>query len=313
MTEPTKHPLNHTVLILGPTGRMGRNAARAFAAAGWDVRRFDRARDNLWDAAWGASVIVNCWHAAYTDWERDVPNYTKAVIDVARASGATVILPGNLYVYGEGSPETLTPDTPHLATNPLGRVRVEMEAAYRASGVQTIVIRAGDFLDTEASGNWFDKIIAAKLDKGIVVYPGPLDVVHAYSFLPDVADTMVGLAERRKTLPSWTDVNAPSFAVTAQELAAALARVIGTPVRARRFAWWPVWLAQPVWPMARHLLEMRYLWAMPHRLDPSGHQALLPTFRPTPLDDALRQAIGRQRDVDPDQTMGSDAALSLSQ
>ena len=44
--------MEKTVLILGPTGRLGRNAALAFESAGWEVRRYDRAKDTLWDAAW---------------------------------------------------------------------------------------------------------------------------------------------------------------------------------------------------------------------------------------------------------------------
>ena len=49
--------------------------------------------------------------------------------------------------------------------NPLGHIRVELEAAYRRDGVRTILLRAGDFLDTRASGNWFDRMTAPSLAK----------------------------------------------------------------------------------------------------------------------------------------------------
>ena len=103
------------VLILGPTGRMGRNAAAAFKADGWDVRRFDRKKDTLWDAAWGASVIVNAWNPPYQDWGAQVPEMTENIIEVATASKATVILPGNIYVYGENAPHELGHDTPPVS------------------------------------------------------------------------------------------------------------------------------------------------------------------------------------------------------
>ena len=35
------------ILILGSTGRIGRNGVQAFTAAGWQVRTFNRATDNL--------------------------------------------------------------------------------------------------------------------------------------------------------------------------------------------------------------------------------------------------------------------------
>ncbi|SNT34623.1 hypothetical protein [Antarctobacter heliothermus] len=56
-----------TVLILGGNGRFGRNAAEAFWNAGWRIRLFDRAEDDLAQAAQGADVIVNGWNPAYPD------------------------------------------------------------------------------------------------------------------------------------------------------------------------------------------------------------------------------------------------------
>ena len=294
--------MENTVLILGPTGRLGRNAALAFEAAGWEVRRFDRAKDNLWDAAWGASVIVNGWHPPYPRWEAEVPGLTAQIIEVAKAGGATVIIPGNVYVYGEQAPERFAPDTPHLATNPLGRVRIEMEAAFKASGVQTFVVRSGDFLDTEASGNWFDMIIAKNAAKGTLSYPGPLNVPHPFTFLPDVAATMVSMAERRATLGQFEDVNVPSHAVTGQQLADAISGVIGKPVVAKRMSWLPIRIASIAWPLGRALLEMRYLWGKPHVLDTSRHAALCPDVQQTPLPVVLARALNLE--VDPDEAMG---------
>jgi hypothetical protein len=77
-----------------------------------------------------------------------------------------VIVPGNVHNSGTDAPDIFDANTPHNATNPLGRIRTEMEAAYRDSGVRTIILRAGDFIDTQASGNWFDKVMTPKLDKG---------------------------------------------------------------------------------------------------------------------------------------------------
>ena len=48
-----------TVLILGSNGRFGRHAAEAFWNNAWTIRTFDRALDDLGEAARGADVIVN--------------------------------------------------------------------------------------------------------------------------------------------------------------------------------------------------------------------------------------------------------------
>jgi nucleoside-diphosphate-sugar epimerase len=295
--------MEKTVLILGPTGRLGSNAALAFEAAGWDVRLFDRAKDTLWDAAWGASVIVNGWNPSYPYWAAQVPDQTAQVIEVAKASGATVIIPGNVYVFGAQGPERFGPDTPHLATNPLGRIRVDMEASYRASGVQTFVVRAGDFLDTQASGNWFDMIIAKPIPKGKISYPGRLDCPHAFTFLPDVAATMVALAENRHSLSLFEDVPVPSFALTGEELAQAISTLVGRTIVAKSMAWWPISIAKIAWPMGRSLLEMRYLWNKPHHIDATRHAALCGNVAMTPLHDALTQALNL--DVHPNEAVRS--------
>lgn len=280
-----------TVLILGATGRFGRNAAEAFWNAGWRVRLFDRRTDNLLTASQGIDVIVNAWNPIYTDWEADLPKITQSVIAAAKHSGATVIIPGNVYVFGENAKSRFAADTSHSATNPLGRLRVQMEDSFRQSGVPTIVLRAGDFLDIEASGNWFDKVIAPSLAKGVLRYPGALDAPHAWTFLPDFARAAVALATIRHRLPQYIDVPYGGYTLTGAEMARYCADVLQSDVITKPMSWWPLRLAQPFWPMAKPLLEMRYLWNKSHWLDGSRFAELVPDFRATPPKDALRQAI----------------------
>ncbi|CAN0589800.1 unnamed protein product, partial [Ectocarpus sp. 12 AP-2014] len=160
-----------------------------------------------------------------------------------------------------------TATSPHAATNPLGRLRREMEESYRASGIPTIILRAGDYIDTESSGNWFDRIIAARVHKGRVTYPGNPDAPHAWAYLPDLARAMVCLAERADSLPAFADIPFPGYRLTGHEMTDHLARITGRKIRTRRFPWWALRLSEPVWPMAKHMREMRYLWSTPHWLD----------------------------------------------
>ena len=286
--------MKKTVLILGATGRFGRNAQISFSWAGWDVRCFDRATDNLEDAAWGVDLIVNAWNPAYTDWATDIPRYTQQVINVAKDTGAAVLIPGNIYVYGEAMPQELSENTPHLATNPLGKIRVEMEQAYKESGVKTIILRAGDYIDTEASGNWFDKIITAKAERGVTSYPGAPDIPHAWAFLPDVTDMAAVLADNLDELDTWTDVFAPSLTLTGQELAHAISEVSGRSQTLKPMAWFPIQVASLVWPLGRSLLEMRFLWDKPHEVCSVRAQTLVPDFIPTSLEDTLAASLPEQ-------------------
>ncbi len=319
-----------TVLILGAAGRCGRAAARAFRQAGWRVRvqvrpgRAAPAADEivacdatnavaLAKAAGGADVIVHALNPPYPAWARELPRLTRAVIAAACASGAAVMIPGNVYNYGSELPEVLDEATPHRPDTRKGRLRAGMEADFRDAGVRTIVLRGGDFLENSASGNWFDAVIARNVARGRMTYPGPTDRPHAWAYLPDFARALVGLAERRADLAVFEDVGFPGNTLTGRELADAMARAAGRPMRIRPFLWWAIALASPVWPMGRELREMAYLWRRPHRIEGAKLARLLRDFRPTDLDAAMANCLG-SADVHPDQAMvGARRSLAADQ
>ena len=53
----------------------------------------------------------------------------------------------------------------------------------------------------------------------------------------------------------------------------------------------PIRLLAPFWKMGAKLVEMSYLWSMPHHLDGGKFNAILPDFKPSPLSHALSVAI----------------------
>lgn len=290
-----------TILILGPTGRFGRNAVEAFKKAGWNTRSFDRKTDDLMAAAKGVDVILNGWNPAYPDWAKQVPGLTKQVITAAKSSGATVLLPGNVYNFGIDAPQNFGATTPQAAKNPMGKIRIEMESAYRRAGVRTIILRAGDFLDTQASGNWFDLIMVKKLNKGVFTYPGNPDIPHAWAYLPDMLRAFVKLAEMRDSLAVFEDISFPGYTLTGNELRKAVEIAARRPVQLKRMSWLMPKLIAPFSSMMRKLIEMSYLWNKPHHLDGQKFTALLPDFEMTPLEEAIPHAVSFN--VHPDQPM----------
>lgn len=290
-----------TILILGASGRFGRNCADAFTSAGWDVRRFDRKNDDLLTAAKGVDVILNGWNPAYPDWAKTVPQLTKQVIAAAKASGATVIMPGNVYNFGKDAPQNFNESTPHRAQNTLGKIRAEMEAAYQRSGVPTIILRGGDFLDTTASGNWFDMIMIKKLAKGMFEYPGNTEIPHAWAYLPDLARACVQLAEKRGELDRFEDIPFPGYTMTGVELHREVQIAAARTIRLKNMSWLPLRLISPFIPMVKHLVEMSYLWNKPHHLDGRKFNRLLPDFEMTPVAAAVASAVSL--DINPDKAV----------
>ncbi len=269
-----------SVLITGASGLFGRRAAEAFTAAGWEVRRYQRGSDMVAAAA-GVDVIVNAMNPPnYHNWAQLIPQITAQVIAAARASGARVILPGNVYGFGQ-QPGPWGPGVVPLPCTRKGAIRLAMEAEYRASGLPVIVLRGGDFLDPE--GRTLMAMLMRNWRKGRIASMGMAEVWRAYGFLPDMARLAVALAERRAELPRFADIPYAGLSFSMEEWRAEVARQAGRPMRLTKFPWWLMRLASPVWELARELLEMRYLYNLPHRLDPAPLAALLPEFRSASL------------------------------
>ncbi len=281
------------VLIAGASGLFGSHAAKAFSAAGWQVRRYQRGTD-MAAAAMGADVIVNALNPPmYHNWAKLIPEITAQAIAAARASGARLIVAANVYNFG-AQPAPWGPQTPQIPASRKGAIRVQMEADYRASGLPVILLRGGDFMD--AAGKSFTTGMALKgLDKGRILQMGAPDAPRAFAWLPDMARVAVALAERRESLPRFVDMPFAGLTFSADDLRVTLQRQMGRPLRFTRFAWWQIGLLSPVWELARELREMRYLYSLPHRLDPAPLAALLPDFRTTSLADCLAEVLETRR------------------
>jgi nucleoside-diphosphate-sugar epimerase len=277
--------MSRIVLILGSSGHSGSALSDAYARAGWQVRRYRRG-DDVAAAARGADQIVNALNPpGYHDWARQIPAITRLAMQAARVSGARVLIPGNVYVYGD-QPAPWSAATPHRPRSRKGRIRAEMEAAWRDSGLPVTILRAGDFIDGHRHGLMMDRVVLAGLARGRVTAPGDPAAPRAHACLPDFARAAVALAAR-DDLPVFADIPFPGHAFSVSDLAAELGRQTGQTLRITRFAWWQLRLASPVWELARELLEMRYLYDHPHWLDGAALSDLVPGFVPTPLSDVV--------------------------
>ena len=273
--------MTRTVLILGASGHSGSAFADAFASAGWRLRRFQRGEDPA-KAARGADLIVNAMNPPdYHDWARQIPQITELAMTAARASGARVLIPGNVYVYGT-QPAPWSAATAHHPCSRKGQIRATMEAAWRRSGLPVTILRAGAFLDGSKPGLVMGLLVLKKLHKGRITALARPDIPRAYAYLPDLARAAVALSERGD-LPVFADIPFPGHTFSMNDFAAEIARQTGRSPRLTRFPWWSLRLAAPFWELARELGEMRYLFEHPHSLDGKALAARLPDFETTPF------------------------------
>jgi len=256
-------------------------------AAGWTVRRYKRGTD-MTASARGVSLIVNGLNPpGYHKWGTLIPEITSQVIAAGRASGATVLVPGNVYPYGV-EPGPWGPSTPHRPNSRKGRIRSEMEASYRkaaqSGGPRCILLRGGDFLSPEAPQTLMNQMTLSKVAKGKITAMGAADARHSYAYLPDMARVALALVAKGDTLPAYADIPFAGHNFTITDLAARVARLTGKPMKVTHFPLWFFTMVSPFWELARELREMLYLNRLPHQIDPAPLRQLLPDYQDTPLD-----------------------------
>jgi nucleoside-diphosphate-sugar epimerase len=295
---------------LGAAGRLGFAAADAFRAAGWSVKGLVRPgaawrapngieivetndRKVAVEAGRGTDIVLHALNAPFTGWSQHALPLTYSAIEIAEQSGATLMFPGNLYNYGSGMPPVIDETTPMQPTARKGRMRLEIEQRMREAadrGVRTIILRAGDFFG-HGRGSWFDLVLVKDLAKNKVTYPGPLDVMHEWAYLPDYVDAMVRLAGMRERLDPFAAFGFSGHAVTGQEMVAAIAKIAQRPIKVGRINWMMMRTVGSIWKMGRELSEIGYLWPVPHRIDGAKLSAAIGKVPHTPLQNAVGRSL----------------------
>jgi nucleoside-diphosphate-sugar epimerase len=312
---------NDLVLVLGATGGIGSEVARQLRDAGWQVRAMKRGaaapadlkdgigwvqgdalnRQDVAAAAKGCSVIVHAVNPpGYRKWSELVLPMLDNTIAAATAEGATIVLPGTVYNYGPDAGPLLTEDSPQNPATRKGAIRVELERRLlqaSRSGARVLIVRAGDFFGPKAGNNWFSQgLVTPGKPVKTVSYPGKTGVGHQWSYLPDVARAMVELLERRHALDAFASFHmAGHWDADGARMTSAIRRVVarhtGASPRMTAFPWWLLTLASPFVTTFREMLEMRYLWRTPLRMDNSRLVAALGYEPHTPLEDAVEASL----------------------
>lgn len=314
--------MTHTVLIVGANGRFGSVATQAFYAAGWKVLTQTRRPplsqlagvravqaslddvDALAREAASAQVVVYAVNPPYTRWAAEALPLARRAMDVAQRLNACFMLPGNVYNFGASMPPLLREETPQQALTRKGRIRIDMEAELQTragnAGLRSVVLRAGDFYGA-GTGSWLDLVVTKNLRQGKLVYPGPLNVPHAWAYLPDLAQAFVALAGKaaQGQLPiAFSRFHFAGHMLTGAECLASVERAataLGLQPRGGfqrgGMPWGLIRVGGLVWPQWRELAEMAYLWTVPHALSGKALNDCVGVLPSTSVDTAFRDSL----------------------
>jgi nucleoside-diphosphate-sugar epimerase len=241
----------------------------------------------------GATALYSCAGPPYHRWSTDWPPLGAALIRAAETTGAVLVTTGNLYGYGAVD-GLMTEETPLLPNSVKGRVRAKLWtdalAAHEAGRIRTAEVRGSDYLGAGAVSA-FSVMVLPKVIKGKRgLAPADLDAPHSWTYVGDVARTLVAVAAdpsawgRPWHVPTPAPVSVRALATRAAELAGApQARVAKMPAIALR-------LAGLFSPDAREMLETQYQWQRPFVVDSTAATVAF-GIKPARTDDALREMI----------------------
>ncbi|MEM8905205.1 MAG: NAD-dependent epimerase/dehydratase family protein [Actinomycetota bacterium] len=300
-------PLDRPVIVgAGPVGRAVASSLvrrgvrptvvtrRGTEVAGADTRATDvtdpvRAKSAIADA----TVVFQCAQPAYHRWPEEFPPLQRNLLDACEAAAATLVAVENLYGYGPVD-GPMNEDTPLSPTTRKGRVRTamwnELAAAHDAGRVATAAVRSSDFFGPGVLlSSHGERYFSRLLDGGRVELLGDPAARHAVTFVPDLGDALVRVADDPSSWGrAWLAPTAP--APTQLDLLATAADAAGVEPRHTRIGPWMLRLVGLARRDVREMVELSYEFERDFVVDSSSFESHF-GVRPTPLAEALARTV----------------------
>ncbi len=246
-----------------------------------------------------AVAIYNCVNPPYHQWDTAWPPIHRSFMEAAATSGAVLVMMDNLYAFGPDAPMPLHEHDPMLAGGKKGTVRrtmaTEILEAHAAGRLRGTLARASDFIGPEVTDSAMgDRVVPKVLAGKKVSVLGSLDAPHHFSYMPDVARTLVTIGtDERAWGQAWHVPNAP--AVSQRETIQALAAAAGTTVGVGAVPWIAVRVLGLFVAMMRELQETRYQFDRPWIADSTLTEQTF-GLRATPLAEQAAATVAWFRD-----------------
>jgi nucleoside-diphosphate-sugar epimerase len=240
-----------------------------------------------------AVALYNCASPPYHRWPTEWPPLAAALLRAAEAGGAVLATVSNLYGYGPVD-GPMTERTPLRPAGHKAAVRVRMWqdalAAHESGRVRATEVRGCDYLGAGTQSLLTIAVLPKLLAGRRASVPADLDAPHSWTYVGDVAATLVTVAaDERAYGRAWHVPTGPALSI--RDLATRAATVAGRP--APRLASLPaavLWLGGLTNSTIRELRETQYQFRRPFVLDSTETESTF-GLRPTEFDQALAETV----------------------
>ncbi|MFJ3838032.1 NAD-dependent epimerase/dehydratase family protein [Streptomyces sp. NPDC090054] len=249
----------------------------------------------LTGVAQGADAILQCAAPPYDRWASDLPPLAASACAAAEATGAVLVMLGNLYGYGPVD-GPMTEDLPLSATGRKGRVRAaaweRARALHEQGRIRAVEVRASDFFGPGVTdgGHLAARVLPPLLRGRPVSTLGDPDVPHSWTYLPDVARALAEIAGTERAWGrAWHVPTEPALSV--RQMVERLAAEAGTgPIPVRGLPAAVLAVGGIFSPLLRELKEIRYQFTRPFVVDASAYEAAF-EVRATPFDQQAKATV----------------------
>jgi len=268
------YPLAERLLAEGRRVRIAKRSS-GHVPAGCEVVLGDAAdRSFCVEAARGAATVYHCMNPPYDtrSWAELMPRYMDNLIAASSAAGARLVVLDNVYMLGRPRGRVLNEDTPPDPCSRKGEIRARVAErlfeAHRRGDVIATAGRASDFYGPGGTMTGLGDFFWPRALAGKTAYsPYPVDAIHTYHYIPDVAAGLaaLGCADSSAYGGPWMLPCAP--AGTLRELVVRLSGTLGRDLKVAQLPRWLLKTLAVFMPLMRELDEMLYQWDEPFVVD----------------------------------------------
>jgi nucleoside-diphosphate-sugar epimerase len=302
------------MVVLGAAGGLGRNVVEAATRAGHEVRAFVRQvrgeplpagvavsegdatrQEDVSAALRGAEVAYFCLNPRFTRWLEDFPPLLATAIAAARETGARLVFPANVWIYGPGRPGDLVAET-RVPTpcSRRGRLRADMEQALRDSGCRFCMVRLPEYYGPHVV-TLTARVFRAAIHAARTLWPGPLGVEVEFVFLPDAAEALVQVGSADRI--DGEVFHVPGIRTTPREFIGAVYQAVGTRPAAVSVPAFVLKLAGLVRASAAAVADVAHLWTRPILLDGLKYERRFGRVPQTPYNEGIARTVAWHRAV----------------